>query len=150
MRSTIAYNPQQIAPGSGFTGDLTSLMSTQGKVGELFRQHIMPPQQIAELHEREAELFRQFASDPKRSPTGSVRVSRNKRGREANVFMQLMASSMRELCRKPHNNAVATMTNVAFPEAHVTAENVGSACKPTTRTGRRRKKTGAQDAKNGQ
>ena len=77
-----------------------------------------------------------------------VRVSRQSGGkgkrnqsRNLGVFMQWMVNCMYELCGKPRYDAVATMTNIAFPDADVVAENVRSACRPTTRTARRKRCT---------
>ena len=74
-----------------------------------------------------------------------VRVSRQcggkgKRNQSRNlgVFMRRMVNCMHELCGRPRHDVVATMTNIAFPNANVTSEDVRSACRPTTRTGRRR------------
>jgi hypothetical protein len=74
-----------------------------------------------------------------------VRVSRQSGGkgkrnqsRNLGVFMQRMVNCMYRCCGKPRYDAVATMTNIAFPDAEVVAENARSACRPTTRTGRRR------------
>jgi hypothetical protein len=74
-----------------------------------------------------------------------VRVSRQSGGkgkrnqsRNLGVFMQRMVNWMYQWCGKPHYDAVATITNIAFPDANVVSENVRSACRPTTRTGRRR------------
>ena len=74
-----------------------------------------------------------------------VRVSRQSGGkgkrnqsRKLGVFMQRMVNWMYQWCGKPRYDAVATITNIAFPDANVVSENVRSACRPTTRTGRRR------------
>ena len=61
--------------------------------------------------------------------------------RELSVFMQLMVDCMCRLCGKPRYAVVAMMTNIAFPDADVVAENVRSACRPTTRTARRKRCT---------
>ena len=73
-----------------------------------------------------------------------VRVSRQSGGkgkrnesRKLKVFMQQMVNYMYQLCGKPRYDAVAMMTNIAFPDADVDEENVRSACRPTTRGGRR-------------
>jgi hypothetical protein len=63
---------------------------------------------------------------------------KRKRSREVGVFMQRMVNYMYECCGRPHYDAVATITNIAFPNANVVRENVRSACRPTTRRGRRR------------
>ena len=77
-----------------------------------------------------------------------VRVSRQSGGkgkrnqsRKLGVFMQQMVNCMYRWCGKPHYHAVAMMTNIAFPDADVIAENVRSACRPTTRTARRKRCT---------
>jgi hypothetical protein len=72
-----------------------------------------------------------------------VHVSRQSGGkgkrnqsRKLGVFMQQMVNCMYRCCGKRCYDAVATMTNIAFPDADVVAENVRSACRPTTRTAR--------------
>ena len=77
-----------------------------------------------------------------------VRVSRQSGGkgkrnqsRNLGVFMQWMVNCMYQCCGKPRYDAVATMTNIAFPDADVVAENVRSACRLTTRTARRKRCT---------
>ena len=74
-----------------------------------------------------------------------VRVSRQSGGkgkrnqsRKLGVFMQRMVNWMYQWCGNPRYDAVATITNIAFPDANVLSENVRSACRSTTRTGRRR------------
>jgi hypothetical protein len=60
------------------------------------------------------------------------------RSREVGVFLQRMVNHMYLCTGQPRYDAVAAITNIAFPDANVVAENVRSACRPTTRTGRRR------------
>ena len=101
--------------------------------------------------EREAPRLRQLAEKVSaRDPTWDwgpipVHVSRQSGGkgkrnqsRKLGVFMQQMVNCMNQLCGKPRYDAVAMMTNIAFPDADVDEENVRSACRPTTRAGRRR------------
>jgi hypothetical protein len=99
---------------------------------------------------REAHRLRQLAEKVSAGEPETVRVSRQsggkgkrKQSRELNVFMQKMVTCMCQLCgkRKPHHAAVATITNIAFPDADVVAENVRSACRPTTRKARRKRCT---------
>ncbi len=113
--------------------DLASLMSPQVRLGGLLKQHgMMPLEQLAELHEREAKILRQFVlQNPPRIPT---RISRERRVREHVAFMYQMVQAMRELSGDPHYDAVADLTNIAYPNAKVTAENVRSACRPTKRS----------------
>ena len=104
--------------------------------------------------EREAPRLRQLAEKVSaRDPTWDwgpipVRVSRQSGGkgkrnqsRKLGVFMQQMVNCMYRWCGKPHYHAVAMMTNIAFPDADVVAGNVRSACRPTTRTARRKRCT---------
>jgi hypothetical protein len=100
-------------------------------------------QQLRELHEREAQLLRQLAG---RKPRPTTRISRqsggkNKRdrSREYVAFMYLVVDHMREMSAKPHYGAVATMTNIAFPKADVTTDEVRAACRHRTKFGRHRK-----------
>jgi hypothetical protein len=99
---------------------------------------------------REAHRLRQLAEKVSAGEQNwwdriPVRVSRQSGGkgkrnqsRNLGVFMQRMVNCMYECCGEPRHYAVAAMTNIAFPDADVTAENVRSACRPTTRVGRRR------------
>jgi len=100
--------------------------------------------------EREAHRLRQLAEkvsagEPEwEGDQVPVRVSRQSGGkgkrnqsRKLGVFMQQMVNYMYQLCGKPRYDAVAMMTNIAFPDADVDEENVRSARRPTTRAGRR-------------
>ena len=101
--------------------------------------------------EREAHRLRQLAEkgsagEPEwEGDQVPVRVSRQSGGkgkrnqsRKLGVFMQQMVNCMNQLCGKPRYDAVAMITNITFPDADVDEENVRSACRPTTRAGRRR------------
>jgi hypothetical protein len=99
---------------------------------------------------REVHRLRQLAKRVSADEPETVRVSRQRGGkgkraqsRELSVFMQKMVTRMCQLCgkRKPHHRAVAAMTNIAFPDAEVVGEDVRSACRPTTRTARRKRCT---------
>jgi|SRR5215467_1983636 len=103
---------------------------------------------------REAHRLRQVAEKVSAGePTWDwgpipVRVSRQSGGkgkrsqsRKLGVFMQQMVNCMYHWCGKPRYDAVATITNIAFPDADVVSENVRSACRPTTRTARRKRCT---------
>jgi hypothetical protein len=103
-----------------------------------------------EWFKREAQRLRQLAKRVSADEPETVRVSRQRGGkgkraqsRELSVFMQKMVTCMCQLCgkRKPHHHAVAAMTNIAFPDADVVGEDVRSACRPTTRTARRKRCT---------
>ena len=60
------------------------------------------------------------------------------RTRELGVFMRSMVGFMREACGKPRCELVATFTNIAFPQADVSADDVRAATQPTTRAGRKK------------
>jgi hypothetical protein len=132
--------------GSG-KRDLASLMSPQVRLGPLIKQNgMMPLHRLADIHALEAHVFRQFVS--KEAERDQVRrrryrISRERHIRDRIAFMNLMAACFHELGGKPHYDAITAITNIAFPDADVTAENVRAACRPTTRQGRRRN-TGAQ------
>ena len=95
---------------------------------------------------REAHRLSQVAEKVSAGePNWDVRLSRQSGGkgkrnqsRKLGVFMRQMVNCMDRYCGKPRYNAVAMMTNIAFPDADVVAEDVRSACRPTTRTARRR------------
>jgi hypothetical protein len=126
--------------------NLLSLISPQVRLGPLIeRRGLTSIQHLAALHSREARVFRRFAAkeaEKDRARTSLYRVSRIKRARERIAFMRLMVADLCGLCGKPHYDAVAAITNIAFPSADMTSENVRAARRPTTRQGRRRK-TGA-------
>ena len=103
---------------------------------------------------RETQRLRQVADevsadgpnwDCGRIPFHVSRQSGGKRkrnqSREVGVFMREMVNCMDQWFDEPRHNAVAAMTNIAFPDAGVVAEDVRSACRPTTRTARRKRCT---------
>jgi hypothetical protein len=123
--------------GPGLSG-LMLLIAPQTGVGALFKRHgMMPLQELARLHQREAQLLRQYVEG--HPPTPRTRISRQSRERKAVAFMHLMVRYIRELCGKPHREAVAAMTNIAFPEASATTDSVRATHRPTTPAGRSRK-----------
>ncbi|OLB72010.1 MAG: hypothetical protein AUI16_21785 [Alphaproteobacteria bacterium 13_2_20CM_2_64_7] len=96
---------------------------------------------------RNAHRLRQLA-EKKVSAGVPVHVSRQSGGkgkrnqsREVGVFMREMVNCMYDWCGKPRYRVVAAITNIAFPDADVVAEDVRSACRPTTRTARRKRCT---------
>jgi hypothetical protein len=112
-------------------------------IAMFFARFLKPVAELRNWHEQEAVLLRQRAG---REPKPTTFISRqsggkNKRrnSRKYNAFMFLMPDQMRDICGKPHYDAVATMTNIAFSGAMVTADDVRNACRSTTR--RRRPKS---------
>jgi hypothetical protein len=59
--------------------------------------------------------------------------------RAIRIFVQEMASFMKETIGTPMWTAVADLTNVAFPSANFEAEDVRLMCRPTKRAERRKK-----------
>jgi hypothetical protein len=103
--------------------------------------------------EQQAQKLRQRAATDQKAHPGwdyvRVNVSRQSGGvkkhpqsRELGVFIRTIVNCMHRACGKPCYHAVATMTNIAFPDAYLGAEDVRSLCRPTTRSGRRQS-TGA-------
>jgi hypothetical protein len=92
------------------------------------------------INERQARLLRQMAGTP--PPIAPIsRQTRSKkrdRTRELGVFMRSMVGFKREACGKPRCELVATFTNIAFPQADVSADDVRAATQPTTRVGRKK------------
>jgi hypothetical protein len=69
---------------------------------------------------------------------GPIRVSRldRKGSRPRMAFMNAMSGYMEDVCGQPLDNVVATLTDIAFQGRPTTIEEVRSARKPTTRSGR--------------
>jgi hypothetical protein len=116
--------------------------------------HELETKQALEWLKRDAHRIRQLAErvsaaepDWGEGPI-PVHVSRQsggkgkrKQSRGLGVFMQKMVNCMYKCCGKPRYDVVAKMANIAFPDADVVAEHVRSACRPTTRTARRKRCT---------
>jgi hypothetical protein len=105
-------------------------------------------QRLLEWLEREARVVRQMADRDTRDSDFDfdripVRISRQSggkgkrsRSRQVGVFAQKMVNCMYRACGEPRYQAVATMTNIAFPDACVVAEDVRWFCRAATRKGR--------------
>ena len=116
--------------------------------------HELETKQALEWLERDAHRIRQLAErvsaaepDWGEGPI-PVHVSRQsggkgkrKQSRGLGVFMQKMVNCMHKCCGKPRYDVVAKMANITFPDVDVVAEHVRSACRPTTRTARRKRCT---------
>ena len=106
--------------------------------------------QFQKINQDQAERLRRLAGTP---PPATL-ISRQRRGkerdgtRELGVFMRSMVGFMREACGKPRYELVATLANIAFPRADVSAEDARIAMQSTTRAGRRRE-NGALDPQKG-
>jgi hypothetical protein len=106
--------------------------------------------QLQKLNEGQAQLLFLRAGEP---PPPTVRNSRQKRSkkhdrsRECAAFMYSMVGHMREICGKPFYHAVATLTEIAFPEAEISIDDVRRVAKQATTRSGRRHKTGALNLK---
>ena len=96
--------------------------------------------QFQETNQDQAERLRQMAGTPP-PVTPISRQTRSKtrdRTRELRLFMQAMIAFMREACGKPCNELVATLANIAFPQADVSVDHARAARQLTTRAGRKK------------
>jgi hypothetical protein len=89
---------------------------------------IVPPSayHLAELHERQAKLFRQ-SGDWKLFST--TKVSHKGEHRERLAFVHTITKSLGELCGTqadgmPHRKVIAMLTNICFPDENVDDEDV--------------------------
>ena len=101
--------------------------------------------------DKDAERLRELATNEQKidpymvDDFFGVRASRQNRGsqrsdtRAIGVFVQHFEFFMREFIGEPRHAAIATLTNIAFPSAHVGEEEVRFYCRPTDRAGRRKK-----------
>jgi hypothetical protein len=80
---------------------------------------------LAELHERQAKLFRQSNWEP----VSSTKVSHKREHRERLAFVHAITKSLGELCGtnpkgEPHRKVIAMLTNICFADANVNNEDV--------------------------
>ncbi len=105
-------------------------------IAQFYQRFLKPMSELRDLHKQEAGLLRQRAG---KEPTPTTYISRQSGGKKRrsdsrtyNAFMFLMADQMSEICGRPNYDAVATITNIAFLHADVTADDVRNACRATT------------------
>jgi hypothetical protein len=109
--------------------------------------------------EKDARRLHELAVEPKGPHIiGGMRVSRQKRGRKRpdaraiSVFVQHSSSFIEQACDKSLWRVIAELTDLAFPSPEpFNADEVRSMCRPTTRSGRRKKPahSNAKSAKKG-
>jgi len=109
---------------------------------EFFNRFFKPVSELEEFHRKEAEILRKRAGRPPRS---SLRISRQDRSkgrtglRKINAFIDLADNFIRDCIRAyPDHEAIAVLTNIAFPGYHLIADDVRKALRPTTREGRKK------------
>jgi len=100
-------------------------------IAMFYQRFFLPVRSLWMLHEYEAKLLRQQAS---REPppttfisrqTGGGKTKRKRaRSREYNAFIVFIVMRMNEEFCTPHYGVVATLTNMVFPEAAVSAQDV--------------------------
>jgi hypothetical protein len=110
-------------------------------IAMFFYRFLRPVAELEDLHRREAALFRQRTSRP---PKPGVRVSRQDRSkgrkglRKINAFIALANAHLTFFCsEQPDYEAVALLTEIAFPDFDVDPEFVRTALRPTTAAGRK-------------
>ena len=111
-------------------------------IADFFSRFFKPVGELEDFHRKEAEILRQRVGRP---PKSSLRISRQDRSkghtglRKISAFIDLADCFMRDwICDKPDHEAVAVLTNIAFPGYDLLADDVRKALRPTTREGRKR------------
>jgi hypothetical protein len=111
-------------------------------IAAFFMRFLKPISELHDFHRKEAALLRQSAGRP---PKPVVRVSRQDRSRGRKGLRKIIAFIdnadffLREwFSHEPDYDAVATLTEIAFPGYDVDAEDVRKSLRPTTVSGRKR------------
>ncbi len=110
-------------------------------IAMFFYRFLRPLGELEELHRREAALFRQRTRS---RPKPGVRVSRQDRSkgrkglRKVNAFIDLANEYLKYgFSGKPDHEAIALLTEIAFPNFFVDPEYVRKALRPSTVSGRK-------------
>jgi hypothetical protein len=112
-------------------------------VAMFFQRFLRPVNELEELHRREAALFRERT---RRKPKQTVRISRQDRSqsrkvgglRRINAFIDLANSYLTfAVSEKPNYEALAILTEIAFPDFERDPEFVRTSLRPTTASGRK-------------
>jgi hypothetical protein len=110
-------------------------------IAMFFYRFLRPVNELEQLHRQEAALFRQRTSRP---PKPGVRLSRQDRSkgrkglRRINAFVDLANAYLEYgFSGKPDHEAIALLTEIAFPDFDVDPEYVRKALRPSTTAGRR-------------
>jgi hypothetical protein len=112
-----------------------------------FTRFLQPVSDLEALHRKQAELLRQRAGRP---PKPSVWVSRQDKSKgrklaEKNAFIDLANGFIQDwISDKPDHEAIAVLTEIAFPDYDVSAEDVRLALRPTTVSARKAKSSGTR------
>ena len=107
-------------------------------IAVFFERSLKPVSGLEALHRKEAELLRRRAGRP---PVSATRVSRqDRRGsrkglRKSFAFIDLAAAFINGwISEKADHDAIAILTEIAFPGYDIDAEDVRKALRPTTRS----------------
>lgn len=110
-------------------------------IADFFGRSFRPVGELEEFHRKEAEILRRRAGRP---PKSSVRISRQDRSKERkglrkiHAFIDLADRFIRDwICDTPDHEAVAVLTNIAFPGFDLVHDDVRKALRATTREGRK-------------
>jgi hypothetical protein len=116
-----------------------------GPLGEV--SHLLDPHDALGWLKHYARKLRELSQLPI-DPNLGLQISRQSGGRrkrrasrELGVFVRATVGYMHLMNDRPHYHAVASIANLAFPDADLVAEDVRSMCRPTQRA--RRLPTGA-------
>jgi len=99
-------------------------------IAEYYERFLIPLRSLWMFHEYEAKLLRPKTSEPgpttfiSRQTGGGRTKKKRARSREYNAFIVFMVMRMREEFGKPHYGAVATLTNMVYPESAVSTADV--------------------------
>jgi hypothetical protein len=117
-------------------------------IADFFTRFLQPVSDLEALHRKQAELLRQRAGRP---PKPSVWVSRQDKSkgrkglRKINAFIDLANGFIQDwISDKPDHEAIAVLTEIAFPDYDVSAEDVRLALRPTTVSARKAKSSGTR------
>lgn len=100
-------------------------------LAERYERSLLPPRSLSMLHKCEAELLRPhpFTEPPpttfiSRQTGGGKTKKKRERSRVYSAFIVFMVMRMKEEFGRPYYGVVASLTNMAFPEAEISAADV--------------------------
>jgi hypothetical protein len=103
-------------------------------IAEYYERFLLPLRSLWMLHEYEAELLRPHPlTEPgpttfiSRQTGGGKTKKKRVRSREYNAFIVFMVMRMKDEFDRPYYGAVATLTNIVYPEAAVSSGDVEAA-----------------------
>jgi hypothetical protein len=105
--------------------ELVNLAAAAECLAKYYAEHLSShSQQLGRVLQNEAAFFRELAGE---APVPTIRISRQSGGfRLYGAFMSHVIARMRRYAGRPYYPAVVTMTEIAFPDAHVTEDDARS------------------------